>query len=111
MGEVFNPGFARYSRHSGCSFDVDGAKRVPAALHVQAHSVYNAIGSVQGCGDLSLVMDIGSDGLQSGRTRWDPFGVPRGGADLETLAEKVPHHASAEETSPAEHCNQSPRSS
>ena len=111
MGEVFNPGFARYSRQPGCSFDVDGAKRVPAALHVQAHSVYNAIGSLQGCGDLSLVVDIGSGGLQSGRPRSDPFGVPRGGADLETMAEKVAYHASAEKTSPAEHCNQPPRSS
>jgi hypothetical protein len=27
MGEAFNPGFARYSRQSGCSFDVNGAKR------------------------------------------------------------------------------------
>jgi hypothetical protein len=40
---------------------VDSPKRVSAAFHVQAHGVYNAIGSLQGCGEFSLVVDIGSD--------------------------------------------------
>ena len=71
MGQVLNPGFARYSRYSGCGIDVDVPKRVPTALHVQAHGVYDPVAAVQGCGDLSLAVDIGSDGVRSGRTRFE----------------------------------------
>ena len=49
MDQVFNPGFTRNSRKLGCRIDVDGTKRVLAALNVQADRVYNAIGALKGC--------------------------------------------------------------
>ena len=71
MGQVLNPGVARYSRYSDCGIDVDVPKRVPTALHIQAHGVYDPVAAVQGCGDLSLAVDIGFDGERSGLTRFE----------------------------------------
>jgi hypothetical protein len=50
---------------------VDVPKRVPTALHIQAHGVYDPVAAVQGCGDLSLAVDIGFDGVRSGLTRFE----------------------------------------
>jgi len=71
MGQVLTPGVARYSRYSDCGIDVDVPKRVPTALHIKAHGVYDPVTAVQGCGDLSLAVDIGSDGVWSGRSRFE----------------------------------------
>jgi hypothetical protein len=113
MDQVLNSSFPRFSRQAGRGVHVDSLKRVPSALHVQAHRVYDAIASLHRLCELSLVVDIGSDRVQSSRTgrECSPFRVPRRRADLAIMCEKVAHDASAEEPGPAEYCHQPSRSS
>jgi len=54
-----------------CGIDVDVPERVPTALHIQAHGVYEPVAAVQGCGDLSLAVDIGFDCVRSGLTGFE----------------------------------------
>jgi hypothetical protein len=103
MDQVLNSSFPRFSRQAGRGVHVDSLKRVPSALHVQAHRVYDAIASLHRLCELSLVVDIGSDRVQSSRTgrECSPFRVPRRRADLAIMCEKVAHDASRRILSPA----------
>jgi hypothetical protein len=115
MRQVFHPGFTRDSRYPCCGIYVYGTEGFSAMLHVQADGVYGPVGSLQRCGDLSLVVHIGSERGQPGGNRPEhggrPLRVSRHCSNIKLMLKQAFHDPAAEEAGPAKYGDQPPRRS
>jgi hypothetical protein len=86
---------------------VDGMECLVAALHIEAHGIYDAFDSGYGSGNGVLIIDVGVDRINTKlnvrETRCRAFRMPRCNPYQKFALEQMLDDAAAEKTSPAKY--------
>jgi hypothetical protein len=102
VDKAHDAGLARTRCHSRRRLDMDGIKRLAAALDIQADGIHQGVGTRDRGLDGVAIVNIGSHEVKAGRVLRH---VTRRHPDGESMIEQMLHDAPAQETGPAEHHN------